>query len=104
MLITYVWMWRWELFLTHNSIIKTPEVQLSVTIFAFLTLNTATWAHNEIFGAKFLSFERAASTSLLSVGYAVFCMMCAMICVLKQPLYAIIEPLLHSNSATFIMQ
>ena len=25
-----------------NSIIKTPEVQLSVTIFAFLTLNTAT--------------------------------------------------------------
>ena len=72
MLITYVWMWRWELFLTHNSIIKTPEVQLSVTIFAFLTLNTATWAHNEIFGAKFLSFERAASTSLLSVGYAVF--------------------------------
>ena len=70
MLITYVWMWRWELFLTHNSIIKTPEVQLSVTIFAFLTLNTATWAHNEIFGAKFLSFERAAITYLRTVDYA----------------------------------
>ena len=33
---------RLNVFLTHNSIIKTPEVQLSVTIFAFLTLNTAT--------------------------------------------------------------
>lgn len=64
MLITYIWMWRRELFLTHNSIIKTSKVQLSVTIFAFLMLNTATWAHNEIFGAKLLSFERAASTSL----------------------------------------
>ena len=70
MLITYVWMWRWELFLTHNSIIKTPEVQLSVTIFAFLTLNTATWAHNEIFGAKFLSFERAEIVYWHTADYA----------------------------------
>jgi|GEM_PF-1831570 len=29
------------------------------TIFAFLMLNTMTSAHNKIFGAKFLSFERA---------------------------------------------
>ena len=28
------------------------------TIFAFLTLNTMSPAHEEIFGAKFLSFER----------------------------------------------
>ena len=42
MLITYICMRRRELFLTHNSVIKTHEVQLSVTIFAFLTLNTAT--------------------------------------------------------------
>ena len=32
----------------------------SDTIFAFLTLNTKSSAHNIIFGAKFLSFERAA--------------------------------------------
>ena len=32
----------------------------SDTIFAFLTLNTPRSAHNKIFGAKFLSFERAA--------------------------------------------
>ena len=30
------------------------------TIFAFLMLNTPRSAHNKIFGAKFLSFERAA--------------------------------------------
>ena len=30
------------------------------TIFAFLMLNTMSPAHNKIFGAKFLSFERAA--------------------------------------------
>ena len=104
MLITYVWMWRWELFLTHNSIIKTPEVQLCVTIFAFLTLNTATWAHKEIFGAKFLSFGRAASTYLLSVGYAIITWCVQWFGVLKQPLYAIIEPLLHSYTATVVMQ
>ena len=32
----------------------------SDTIFAFLKLNTPRSAHNKIFGAKFLSFERAA--------------------------------------------
>ena len=31
----------------------------SDTIFAFLMLNTMSPAHNKIFGAKFLSFERA---------------------------------------------
>ena len=31
----------------------------SDTIFAFLMLNTPRSAHNKIFGAKFLSFERA---------------------------------------------
>ena len=42
MFITYIRMRRRELFLTQNSVIKTREVQISVTIFAFLTLNTAT--------------------------------------------------------------
>ena len=32
------------------------------TIFAFLMLNTMSPTHEEIFGAKFLSFERAATT------------------------------------------
>ena len=31
---------------------------LAMTIFAFLTLNTMSSAHEEIFGAKFLSYER----------------------------------------------
>ena len=30
---------------------------LTITIFAFLMLNTISPAHNKIFGAKFLSFE-----------------------------------------------
>ena len=33
---------------------------LSVTIFVFLIVRSASPAHNKIFGAKFLSFERAA--------------------------------------------
>ena len=32
-----------------------------LTIFAFLMLNTMSSAYEEIFGAKFLSFERAAT-------------------------------------------
>nr|DAF03628.1 MAG TPA: hypothetical protein [Bacteriophage sp.] len=32
------------------------------TIFAFLMLNTMSQTQNKIFGAKFLSFERAATT------------------------------------------
>ena len=44
----------------NNSEIKIPNssVVLPKTIFAFLMLNTMSWAHNKIFGAKFLSFER----------------------------------------------
>lgn len=104
MLITYIYMRRRELFLPQNSVIKTREVQLSVTIFAFLVLNTATWAHKEIYGAKFLSFGRAASTSLWSVGYAVIVWCVQWFGVLKQPLYAIKEPLYHSYTATVVMQ
>ena len=36
-----------------------------MTIFAFLTLKTASSAHNKIFGAKFLSFERLRLMLLL---------------------------------------
>ena len=39
----------------------------SDTIFAFLMLNTPRSAHNKIFGAKFLSFERAGINGLNTV-------------------------------------
>ena len=42
------------------------------TIFAFLMLNTSCPAHNKIFGAKFVSFERLEITCLYTVGCAVF--------------------------------
>ena len=35
-------------------------------------LNTMTSAHNKIFGAKFLSFERLEAIRLYTVSYAVF--------------------------------
>ena len=41
-------------------------------IFAFLMLNTMTSAHNKIFGAKFLSFERLDTIRLYTVSYAAF--------------------------------
>ena len=40
-------------------------------IFAFLMLNTMSSAHNKIFGAKFLSFERLDTILLYTVSYAV---------------------------------
>ena len=42
-----------------------------MTIFAFLMLNTMSPAHNKIFGAKFLSFERFEITCLYTVRYMV---------------------------------
>ena len=42
------------------------------TIFAFLMLNTMSPAHNKIFGAKFLSFERLEAIRLYTVSCAVF--------------------------------
>ena len=42
------------------------------TIFAFLMLNTAHSAHNKIFGAKFLSFERLETICSYTVSCAVF--------------------------------
>ena len=44
----------------NNSKLKFPNSSVvpPKTIFAFLMLNTMSPAHNKIFGAKFLSFER----------------------------------------------
>lgn len=41
----------------------------SMTIFAFLTLKTASSAHYKIFGAKFLSFERSWLFYLYTASY-----------------------------------
>ena len=43
-----------------------------MTIFVFLMFNTMSPAHNKIFGAKFLSFERFELTRLCTAGYAIF--------------------------------
>ena len=55
-----------------NSKFKTPHSDAlpSDTIFAFLTLNTMSPARNKIFGAKFLSFERAAIVCWHTANYA----------------------------------
>ena len=52
-----------------NSKFKIPNSSAvpPKTIFAFLMLNTPRSAHNKIFGAKFLSFERAGINGLNTV-------------------------------------
>ena len=63
-------------------------------------LNTMSPAHNKIFGAKFLSFERLGIMCLYTVCYAVLGTGRYEIRLAKEPLFAAIEPLLHSNTAT----
>ncbi len=67
-------------------------------------LNTPRSAHNKIFGAKFLSFERLKTTCLYTVCYAVFKTRRYDIRHANEPLFSAIEPLLHSNSVTIVMQ
>ena len=74
------------------------------TIFAFLMLNTMSSAHNKIFGAKFLSFEHLGLIYLYTVGYVVFRAKRYEIRLAKEPFFSSVEPLLHSNSATIIIQ
>ena len=74
------------------------------TIFAFLMLNTMSPAHNKILGAKFLSFERLRIMCLYTVCYAAFMTKCYEIILTNKPLFSVIEPLLHSNTVTIVMQ
>ena len=53
-------------------LIQNSDVLSSDTIFAFLMLNTPRPAHNKIFGAKFVSFERLEIICLYIEGCAVF--------------------------------
>ena len=67
-------------------------------------LNTPRSAHNKIFGAKFLSFERFEIMCLYTVCYAVSWTKRYEIRLVKEPLFVAIEPLLHYNTATVVIQ
>ncbi len=76
-----MWIIDWEPKVRHEDrfypinsklLIQNSDGMPSDTIFAFLMLNTPRPAHNKIFGAKFLSFERLDITCLYTEGYAVF--------------------------------
>ena len=67
-------------------------------------LNTMSLAHNKIFGAKFLSFERLEIISLYTVCYVAFWTKHYEIRLVKEPFFSAIEPLLHSYTATVIIQ
>ena len=74
------------------------------TIFAFLMLNTMSSAHNKIFGAKLLSFERLVTMHLYTVRYAIILMNRYEIRLANEPLFSAIEPLLHYDTATVVIQ
>ena len=67
-------------------------------------LNTMSPAHNKIFGAKFLSFERLETTCLYTVGYAVFRRSVIEFSSPRSHFYTPIEPLLHSHTFTLVIQ
>ena len=85
--------------LIPNSSAVSPK-----TIFAFLTLNTPRSAHNKIFGAKFLSFERLVLTSSQPTHYTTDKQNTPRIAQQNQLVYVAKEPLLHCHRATVIMQ
>ena len=77
---------------------------LSVTIFAFLIARSASPAHNKIFGAKFLSFERF---EIMCFIHSVLCSSLAKryeIRLANVPFFSAIEPLLHSNTVAVGIQ
>ena len=61
-------------------------------------------AHEEIFGAKFLSFERFEIMCLYTVCYAIFLTRRYEIRIANELLFAAIEPLLHYNTVTLVIQ
>ena len=67
-------------------------------------LNTVSPAHNKIFGAKFLSFERLEIMCLYTVYYTIFRAKRYEIRLANEPFLSAIEPLLHSDTATVVIQ
>ena len=66
-------------------------------------LNTMSSAHNKIFGAKFLSFERFKIIRSYTMYYVVFRAKRYEIRLSNEPFLSAIEPLLHFNTATFVI-
>ena len=64
-----------------------------MTIFAFLMLNTPRSAHEEIFGAKFLSFGGVAISGLHTVCYVISAFLRTDMEVLKRLFQVVKEPL-----------
>ena len=95
------WEFRgWE----RKLIIQNSDALPSDTIFAFLLLNTMSSAHDKIFCAKFSSFERFELMHLRTVGYAIFWRSVMKSGSQKSRFFSAIEPPLHSNTVTFIIQ
>ena len=67
-------------------------------------LNTMSPAHNKIFGAKFLSFERLKAMCLYTVCYVFFQTKRYGIRLANELLFSAKEPLLHANTATIVIQ
>ena len=67
-------------------------------------LNTISPAHNKIFGAKFLSFERLETIIFIHSGLCDFLTKLYEIRLANEPFFPAIEPLLHSNTVTIIIQ
>ena len=77
---------------------------LANTIFAFLMLNTPRSAHKEIIGAKVSSFERAAIAYWCTDGYTAKKVSVQWMMELNKHNRGTIEPLYHSNTASFVIQ
>ena len=67
-------------------------------------LNTMSSAHNKIFGAKLLSFERLVTMYLYTVCYAIILTNRYEIRLANEPFLSAIEPLLHFNTAIIFIQ
>ena len=97
-------------FKTHCSALLLSKAKtqnfnfLPKTIFAFLMLNTMSLAYNKIFGAKFLNFEHLETICLYTACYKVFYRKRYEIRLAIEPLFSAIEPLLHSHTATVVIQ
>ena len=74
------------------------------TIFAFLTLNTTHSAHLEISDSKFASFKRAVIEYWNTANYAIKKRNVQWIAELNKHYRVAIEPLYHSNTASFVIQ
>ena len=79
-------------------------IRPTITIFAFLTLNTPRSAHQEITCSKFASFERAAIAYWCTDDYAVNERNVQWMMELNKHHKVAIEPLFHPDTASLAIQ